>query len=339
MSHHGTQANSTHDRHERYVMSQVQPRIAIIGKGALGLMFADIVCKHLGHDAASFVVSEERLSRDKHRDYRVNNQVVNFRTETPEHIATLEGSVELIIVATKAPALGQALPLIEPLLSPTTCIISILNGITSEQEIAKVYGWEHVCGAIAQGMDAMRIGSDMSYSNPGEIRIGPLENTPHAIVSQVASVLSDAHLPFSQWDDILYRMWVKLMLNVGINQVCFAFDATYGDVIGSREDGTYHANKLFMLFVAAMREVIAVAKTEGIDIQEEDLWYMVTLMEGLDLNSRPSMGQDRLMHNPTEVDSFAGEVCRRAHEHNILVPTNEFLLQRIRSIEDSWKDA
>ena len=50
----------------------------------------------------------------------------------------------------------------------------------------------------------------------------------------------------------------------------------------------------------------------------------------------PSMAQDRIAGRPTELDEFAGEVCRRARAHGILVPTNEWLYQRIREIEKGY---
>ncbi len=311
---------------------QTAPRIAIIGKGALGLLFADIACAHLGHEAVSFVMDEQRLARDATRPYRVNGREVNFHGDTPENIA----AVDMVIVATKTPALPAVLPLIDPLLKEDTCILSVLNGILSEGEIAARYGWEHVCGTVAQGMDAMRIDNEMTYANPGEIRIGALPHTPAALVEKAASILAATGIPFSQWDDIEYRMWAKLMLNAGINQVCCAFNATYGEVVSKQDDGGYHNSKLFRLFVSAMREVVSVARAEGIALKEHDLTEMVATIERLHPDSMPSMAQDGIMHNRTEVDAFAGEVCRRARKHSILVPVNEFLYHRIRSLEASW---
>ena len=49
------------------------------------------------------------------------------------------------------------------------------------------------------------------------------------------------------------------------------------------------------------------------------------------------MQQDAVAHRPSEVEMFAGTVIRRAKEKNILVPVNEFLHERIREIEESWK--
>ena len=63
---------------------------------------------------------------------------------------------------------------------------------------------------------------------------------------------------------------------------------------------------------------------------------MVALEKTLDPAGTPSMGQDVINRCPTEVDTFAGEVMRRAARHGILVPVNAYLYQRIREIETGY---
>ena len=43
-----------------------------------------------------------------------------------------------------------------PFIGPETLVISLLNGITSEGELAAAYGTEHVLYCVAQGMDAVK---------------------------------------------------------------------------------------------------------------------------------------------------------------------------------------
>ena len=85
-----------------------------------------------------------------------------------------------------------------------------------------------------------------------------------------------------------------------------------------------------------MRETLAVANVEGIELTEADLTQMVRLIEGLDPAGMPSMAQDRVARRKTEVEEFAGTICRLAAEHDIQTPQNEWLYQRIRDIEASW---
>lgn len=45
------------------------------------------------------------------------------------------------------------------------------------------------------------------------------------------------------------------------------------------------------------------------------------------------MAQDRIAQRKTEVEEFAGTICRLAVKHDIQVPQNDWLYQRIRDIE------
>ena len=59
-------------------------------------------------------------------------------------------------------------------------------------------------------------------------------------------------------------------------------------------------------------------------------------LESITPEGMPSMAQDRLTRRPTEVEEFAGTICRLGHAAGIQVPQNEWLYEQIRSIEAGW---
>ncbi len=59
---------------------------------------------------------------------------------------------------------------------------------------------------------------------------------------------------------------------------------------------------------------------------------MVHLIEGIDPVGMPSMAQDRIAQRKTEVEEFAGTICRLAAKHDIQVPQKRLAHQRIREI-------
>ena len=307
-------------------MGSRSPRIAIVGKGALGLLYGSRAARALGPDAVVYAMDAGRLARHAHDSYTVNGEPVLLRDLTPEEI----GPVDLVIVAVKNLGLPAALDLMGPLVGPGTHIVSVLNGISSEEAIAARYGWDRIVMCVAQGMDAMRFGTELTYTQYGKLHIGLLPQTPPATFDAVRAILDAADLPYLVEDDITYRLWAKFMLNVGINQTCAAYGITYGQVVAD-PTGEYFRN-----YVSAMREVIAVAAAEGVTIPESELTGMVALEKTLDPAGTPSMGQDVINRCPTEVDTLAGEVMRRAARHGILVPVNAYLYQRIREIETGY---
>ena len=304
-----------------------KPKIAIIGKGALGLLYGSLSQDALGDGGVCFVMDAERRTRHAGDVYTVNGAVRTFRDLLPEEA----GPVDLVLIAVKSPALDSALDLVEPLLGEDTVIVPVLNGITSERRCAARFGWERVVACVAAAMDATTFGTnDMTYSKAGRLIIGALGNTPTAAVERAAAVLEAAGITRVVAEDIERELWMKFMINVGVNQVCATYTLTYEQLYADEE------SEYFRSYIAAMREVIAISKPAGIELTEEDMNFYVDIIHSLEPSSTPSLAQDCLSHRPTELEEFSGEVIRRAEEYGIYVPCNRFLHRRIEQIVASY---
>lgn len=301
-------------------------RVAIIGRGAVGLLYGTIAEKNLGPGSVEYVMDDARLARHAGETPTVNGEPLRVPTVPASEAAP----VDLVILAIKAPGMPVALDTMERLVGPHTAIASLVNGVTSEERIAERFGWERTVLSVAQGMDAVFIGDDMTYAHPGEVRFGAAPGTAAGVVEDVADFYARAGIPHVVEADIRRRMWVKLMLNVGINQTCMVYGGTYGS---ASEPGSGQNR----CFVAAMREALAVARAEGVDVTEVDLAQMAALIASLDSDGMPSMAQDRVNEKPTEVEEFSGTVIRLAEKHGLLVPTNRWLYERIRAIEAGFR--
>ena len=299
--------------------------VAIVGRGAVGLLHGTVMAEHLGPGAVEFVMDDGRYARHAGETVTVNGEPCRIKTIP----ASEAEPVDLVILAVKAPGLSGALDTMAPLAGPTTRIMSLLNGVTSEERVAARYGWKRTVVSITQGMDAVFIGGALTFSHPGEICFGAGPGTDPGVVEDIDELLARAGIAHTVEPDIRHRIWTKLMLNVGVNQTCMAYGGTYGTVC---EAGGEQNRSL----VAAMREALAVARAEGVDVTEADLTQMVELLGTLDPDGMPSMAQDRVNHKPTEVEEFAGTIIRLAEKHGILVPQNRWLYERIREIEESW---
>lgn len=298
--------------------------VAIIGRGAVGLLYGSLIEKNVGPGSVEFVMDDERFARHAGEVPTINGEPCTIPT-LPASEAT---PVDLVVLATKATGLDLALDTMERLVGPKTRVISLLNGITSEERVAARFGWGRTVLSVAQGMDAVFIGGALTFTHTGEIRLGPAEGTAPGVVEDIADLLARAGISHVVERDIRRRQWVKLMLNVGINQTCMAYGGTYGSAVepGSEQN---------RCFVAAMREALAVARAEGVDVTEADLTEMARLIETIDPEGMPSMAQDRVNGRRTEVEEFSGTIIRLAERHDILVPTNRWLYARIREIESA----
>jgi Ketopantoate reductase len=137
-----------------------------------------------------------------------------------------------------------------------------------------------------------------------------------------------AQIPYTVDGDIIHRMWGKYMLNVGLNQVCMLYEATYGEVLSKAET--------FDIMCKAMREVMALAKAEGVNLTEQDLNYYLDLMRTLVPDATPSMRQDGILKRYSEVEMFAGTIIELGAKHNILVPVNQMLYKKVKEKEAAY---
>ncbi|MCF0140894.1 MAG: ketopantoate reductase family protein, partial [Mogibacterium sp.] len=62
----------------------------------------------------------------------------------------------------------------------------------------------------------------------------------------------------------------------------------------------------------------------------------IEILGTLSAEGSPSMAQDRIKKQPSEVEFFAGTVIRYAEKHGIYVPENRFLYDRVKKIEEEY---
>lgn len=124
-------------------------KVAIVGMGALGLMYGAFISDRTENDIV-FLLSEERMSRYGDKIFTVNGKVVAPAIQAEESAEP----ADLVLVSVKYNDLESAMDTMRNCVGKDTIILSLLNGITSEEIIAKRYGAERIVYTVAQGMDA-----------------------------------------------------------------------------------------------------------------------------------------------------------------------------------------
>ena len=147
-------------------------------------------------------------------------------------------------------------------------------------------------------------------------------------LAETVNFLSSVGLPVQREEDILHRMWSKFMMNVGVNQVCMAYELDYR---GIQVPGEYRDT-----MIAAMDEVRKIGACQGVLLTQKVLREYLAVIDGLNPDSLPSMRQDGLARRKTEVEMFAGAVIAMARQFGMRVPVNEKLYQKVKDMETNW---
>ena len=298
--------------------------VAIVGMGALGMLYGEQLQKVLPAGAVRFVMDEERFKRHKNDKYEVNGVEQSF---TLQSVAQAE-PVDLVIVATKFSGLNEALEEMQGLVGPQTIIFSVLNGISSEEYIKERYGDDNLLYCVALGMDAVREVTSLTYQHKGLLKLGMLAKKQRPALAAVMALLEKAGIQYVIEEDILHALWAKLLLNVGINQTCMVYETNYG--------GAFTNEEARQDMFAAMHEVITVAQREGIKLTEADFEGCVKVLRGLSPEGLPSMRQDAMAKRKSEVELFAGTIIRLGAKHNVPTPVNQRYYDIIRAMEAKY---
>jgi len=288
-------------------------KVAIVGMGALGLLFGKKMTQNLGKDNVRYVVNKYRKKRFEESQIKINGESISLGIIEEK---TKGYPSDLVIFAIKSKDIQSALKSAKNQIGIDTIIISVMNGITSEKIIEKAYPKANVITCVAEGMDAVKIGNELTYTKSGQIVIGyEDENSKKAnYVKILANFFDSINFPYSIDSNINRRLWSKWMLNVGVNQVVTAEKGNYGTV---QKDGLARER-----MIKAMREAMKMANYEGVDVREKDLKHYLNLIDKLSPDGMPSMRQDAISGRKTEVDLFAKTVIKLAEKHEDICPIN-----------------
>jgi 2-dehydropantoate 2-reductase len=310
-------------------MPEIQSAL-VVGAGAVGAAVASVIYRR-NPKAAAVLADRERAARFRSEGFVVNGERFDFPIAAAGEAPEAGEESDLVIVATKNHHLERAIGDMAPYVGPRTLILSLLNGISSEDELAAAFGRERVPYAMIIGIDAVRVGNRTSFASPGSIHFGDARNEPGAWserVSRIASFFDRTGLTYAVPEDMIRDLWFKLMVNVGVNQAQAVLRAPYA-VFQERAEAR-------QVMEAAMREVVAVSSALGTGLVPKDIEDWEVTLRGLDPSAKTSMLQDVEAGRKTEVEAFAGKIAELGAQAKVPTPANALLFDIIRTMEMSY---
>lgn len=286
--------------------------ITLIGAGAVGALYGLRLHNLLGTDHVRFLVDEGRKRRYASEHLYLNGEPAPFHFCTKEQAPV----ADLVIVATKNHHLGDAIDLMGTSVGPETAILSLLNGIESEQVLSSVFGPEKVLYGFAVGLNSTHMGNTITYTEEGRIVFGESDNANSARLDAIKTLFEKAGIAYLVPDDIHAQMWNKFMLNTVYNTISSLIHATYADF---NQDAVLHLAHLIC------KEVQLVAKSEGVLLADSLIEANHTIVCSLGSTGKTSMCQDMEGGRKTENQWFCGTVIKLGEKHGIPTPTCQAL--------------
>jgi len=296
--------------------------VAVLGAGAMGAYFAGRFFDAEGFSTV-LIAKEDRLDKLRNNGLVINGKSYTFPVIHPEK-ANLP--VDLLIVALKHHHLEKAVQGLEKLVGEATTIISVMNGLESEEYIGSIYGMDKMLYTISVGIDALRQGNRITYTKPGKHYFGDAVNARLSQrVLRVQEAFDRAGIVYETPEDMIRMLWWKFMINVGMNQASAAMRAPYGIFQTSLAAQS--------LMEALMKEVVALAYVMDVNLTNRDIEEWYPFLNVLSPQGKTSMLQDIEAKRKTEVEIFGGKVVELGRTHGVQAPVNQAVFQIIRVLE------
>lgn len=300
-------------------MKQTTPTIGILGAGAVG-SYLVMGLSEKYKENLWVIASGERKKRLEENGLHINDQHYLLNVKTPDEAH----GVDFLFVCLKYTQLRSSLPDIEAIVDEHTTVISLLNGIDSEEIIGQRIGMEHMIYSLIR-IASQRIGNSVHFPVPkgyNGIYVG-LPGQPASLdprLSAIADIFADTPVILHLSDDILLDIWDKFGLNIARNLP----QAILGVGMQAYEDSTY----VNAIMRQMRHEVVLVANAKGIPLKEE---FKAGKCKP---SQRYSTLQDLDAHRPTEIDMFSSALVRMGKELGIECPYNEMTYNLIKALEE-----
>lgn len=299
--------------------------VLICGLGGLGSIFASNIQKQ---KTANLKVLVDKTRYQKYLNTKTyfNGESFIFDVILPEE---QNYKADIVIIATKYDGLEFAIEGIKNFLKEDTIIISLLNGISSEELIAKKYGWKNIVLSFYIGHSCVRTGRNIQQDGNYKIVLGSKNNTESdKKIEILAKFFEESNINYRISDNFTEEYWQKFMINVGLNQLCAITGLTLKEI---RKN-----SKLVNQLKYLMKEVEDIA-------EKKDLYHhkqIYTAAENFLLkemeDAHPSMLQDIEQKRKTEVEIYAGTVIKLGQKYHVKTPANTSIYNKILEIENSY---
>lgn len=293
-------------------------RAALIGAGAVGAYFIWGLSEKMGKDFC-VVAKDERKKRLKQEGININGKHYMLNIKEPQEVEDLD----LLLISCKQDALPGMMDDIRTMVGENTIVISLLNGVTSEEIIGETIGIEHMLYAVMR-IASVRKNNQITFSPEytAGVYIGEKEQKePTERVQAVKELFQETKIKVHFVEDIILDMWIKYAGNISQNLpqavLCVGFGA-YND-----SEYVYHIAKHLW------KEVAEVANAKGIPLSRE-----FKIFQGAENKSRFSTLQDLDAKRHTEIEMLAGEMIRMGKECGIEVPYCEYTYYLIKALEE-----
>jgi 2-dehydropantoate 2-reductase len=299
-------------------------QILMVGAGSVGGFFGAHLAK--ANLSVSFLLRPKTLAAVKQNGLTIRSANGSFTVHPPAASDPRDlPKPDLIVLSVKAYDLDEVLVQIEPVLTNKTVILTLQNGVDTEDRILARVQRDCVVGGIAYIYTKIAEPGVIDHYKKGAVAIGELMGNQSARLLAIADLFKQAGIPCQLVDDIRRSKWEKLCWNCVFNPLTVMIDDKVAKAIDHPEMlGVIHQ---------IVGEIVAVAASAKVPLAADMAEKVVRWTQEIrDIHT--SMYDDWKADRPTEIDSLNGYVAKLGRQFGIPTPLNDMLTAVIKTITE-----
>ncbi|CUM66559.1 uncharacterized protein PRCAT00004228001 [Priceomyces carsonii] len=314
-------------------------KVLIVGFGGVGI----VAGYTLERNGKADVVAVARSNLEKAQSEGYNIESVDYGTvnyKPSKLVKTVEeaaeyGPYDYVVVTTKnTPDIFKTEDLIEPVVTPKKTIILLSqNGIGIEEPIIKKFPGNIVLSGVSM-ISSNKYVTDVKHVSTDILGVGYFDDGFSDAELQKEAAENFIGLYANEFNDckydpnVKYARWRKLVYNATLNSICTLTGVDSGrlDIFGG-VDGIVRT---------AMREVLEIAKSDGIDLPESIMETMIRADDGIWCT--PSMLVDVRKGNFIECEVISGNPVRIAKKNGVSAPYLTMAYELLKVVQGRLKE-
>lgn len=298
-------------------------KLAVLGSGSIGLYYG----AKLGAagEEVHFLLRSgyEEAARDGIRIFSPEGNLHVQPVLAHRDTASI-GPCDLVVVALKTTQNAALDALIPPLLGPDTMLLTLQNGLGSDETLAARFGAERVLGGLCFVCLTRRTPAQVDHFGHGSVSLGEFNRSPQFRTEQVAKAFRRADIETRVVENLAAERWKKLVWNIPFNGLA----VTEG---GIAVDRILADPRLEAEVRALMAEVIATAAALGHTIRPDFIDFQIDRTRTMGAY-QPSTLIDFLAGREIELDAIWTEPLHRARAAGVPTPHLEALVKNLQRV-------
>jgi 2-dehydropantoate 2-reductase len=301
----------------------VTPKVAIIGAGAMGCLFAARMAG-AGAQVTLVDVDRARLDAIAREGVTLTDDKGTRTFPVGAAVAAETTSVDLVVLFTKGLHSDAAIKSIAHLAVSKPIALTLQNGIGNAELLAAGFGEDNVLLGTAHVPADLTGPSSVTTHGFGSLDLGGFNATAHKNAVSVADLLNRAGFKTTVADDVQAAVWEKVAFNAALNAMAMICETPNAGM--NNEPGKRIATNV-------VDETLAVATKRGIRIEREKILRTIDAALREHAKHKASMLQDREHGRVTEIDMINGAIAREGKRLGVATPVCDTLTDLVKVIE------